>query len=190
MSQTVFFTSDTHFGHKSILTLGGGRPFASVDEMNEVMIDRWNSVVGQGDHIYHLGDFSFMNRLDTEIVIRRLHGNIHIVRGNHDSVLDSLAKTGIFASFSQIKNIKVGEQAFVLCHFPMLSWDRAARGSWHLHGHCHQQLDPSRVNGPMLDVGVDGHDFAPWSIDEVTERLNGIVWVPVDHHIRKDLHGE
>lgn len=54
----VFFTSDTHFGHKAIIGFCD-RPFSSVEEMTEVLVENWNSVVGPTDTIYHLGDFAF-----------------------------------------------------------------------------------------------------------------------------------
>jgi len=54
---TVFFTSDTHFGHGGALGLYR-RPFASVPAMNEAMIERWNETVGPQDEIWHLGDFA------------------------------------------------------------------------------------------------------------------------------------
>ena len=41
----VFFTSDTHFNHTNIIRYCD-RPFRSTDEMNEKMIDNWNSAVG------------------------------------------------------------------------------------------------------------------------------------------------
>lgn len=56
----VFFTSDHHFGHKLIIDFES-RPFSGVEEMNRTMIENWNSVVGEGDTVFHLGDFSFMN---------------------------------------------------------------------------------------------------------------------------------
>ena len=64
MARDIWVMSDTHFRHKNILTfrdsstgkLVRGDDFASVDEMDEHMIERWNSVVKQGDLVYHLGD--------------------------------------------------------------------------------------------------------------------------------------
>ena len=40
----TFFTADQHFGHFNIMRLSK-RPFASLDEMNETMIARWNDKV-------------------------------------------------------------------------------------------------------------------------------------------------
>jgi len=54
------FTSDHHFGYAGALGLYE-RPFASVAEMDRQMIDRWNSVIGPDDEVWHLGDFPFAN---------------------------------------------------------------------------------------------------------------------------------
>src|ERR1039458_7684061 len=74
MSETPFFTSDSHYFHRSILELGDGRPFDSVEEMNEAMIQRWNERVQPNDTIYHLGDFSFGTQSQNNSVLSRLHG--------------------------------------------------------------------------------------------------------------------
>jgi len=58
MKRNIWFTSDTHFNHRNIIGYAQ-RPFESVEEMNEVMIERWNASVRGEDTIYHLGDFSF-----------------------------------------------------------------------------------------------------------------------------------
>jgi calcineurin-like phosphoesterase family protein len=47
----IFFTADQHFGHKNIIKYCN-RPFSSVEEMNKVMIDRWNEIVGKEDTVY------------------------------------------------------------------------------------------------------------------------------------------
>ncbi len=54
----------------------------------------------------------------------------------------------------------------VLCHYPMREWNQCKRGSWHLFGHVHGRLDHAPL-GYSLDVGVDTHDFRPWTFDEI-----------------------
>ena len=149
------------------------------EDVNEALIANWNARVGRNDRLYHLGDFSFLNRARTEEVVSRLNGQLHVIRGNHDRTLESLQ--GRFASFQQYKEIRVGTQRLVLFHFPILSWHHANRGAWHLHGHCHGNLaeDPAI---PRMDVGVDCTGFAPIAFDEVAEHLSGSEWTPVDHH--------
>ena len=51
----IYFTGDLHFGHENVLRFDG-RPFSSVEEMDEELISRWNNKVGKGDIVYILGD--------------------------------------------------------------------------------------------------------------------------------------
>ena len=56
--QGIRFTSDTHFGHNNIIKFCK-RPWKTTEEMNEALIERWNSVVKPDDIVFHLGDFAF-----------------------------------------------------------------------------------------------------------------------------------
>jgi calcineurin-like phosphoesterase family protein len=184
MSESVWFTSDTHFGHRGILTLGHGRPFDSVEEMDEAMIERWNAMVKPSDRIYHLGDFSFHGRQKTREVVGRLNGRKFFVRGNHDSVMDGM--DWAFEAVYEYKEIKYGfpnaseQRRIVLFHFPIQSWHQVGRGSWHLHGHCHGNLPQTEM--ARQDVGVDTHDFYPWHVDEIAEAMKDRIGLPGDHH--------
>lgn len=48
-----FVLADTHFGHANVIKYDN-RPFADVNEMDNKMIQNWNSVVKPSDTIYHL----------------------------------------------------------------------------------------------------------------------------------------
>ena len=58
----IFFTSDHHFYHTNIIKYCQ-RPFQSVEEMNEVMVERWNAVVGKNDTVYYLGDLELKSSI-------------------------------------------------------------------------------------------------------------------------------
>jgi calcineurin-like phosphoesterase family protein len=166
----TFFISDTHFGHAHIITLCK-RPFASVEEMDETMISRWNAVVAPGDTVYHLGDILYRSARQVGEYLDRLNGAIHLIAGNHDVTItgDDAER---FASISQIKEITVDGQLIVLCHYPMREWNGAWAGTWHLYGHTHGGLDDT-PHGFSLDVGADTHDFRPWSMAEIAEAFAG-----------------
>ena len=78
----VFFTSDTHFGDHRTLNIHK-RPFASVAEMDETIIARWNAAVGEEDEVWHLGDFA-RKLADVAALLARLAGRKHLIRGNND----------------------------------------------------------------------------------------------------------
>ena len=164
----VFFTSDTHFGHDAIIR-SCERPFADADEMDDAMIACWNAAVQLGDTVYHLGDFCFRNDREAPWYLERLNGEVHLLEGNHDR--HTLRRhAGHFASVSLIKEVTIGRQAIVLCHYPMREWNGCYRGAWHLHGHVHGRLNHQPL-GHSMDVGVDSNEFRPWAFEEIVEIL-------------------
>lgn len=78
----LFFVSDTHFGHEAILHYAK-RPFSSVEEMDQAMIDNWNKVVGPNDYVFHLGDFCFKGSQYWDRILNQLNGHKFLVLGNH-----------------------------------------------------------------------------------------------------------
>ena len=53
-----YYISDLHFGHANVIR-HDARPFADVGEMDRVLIERWNAVVGEDDDVYVVGDFCY-----------------------------------------------------------------------------------------------------------------------------------
>lgn len=160
---SIFFVSDTHFGHNNIISFCN-RPFASVQDMNERMVEGWNKTVRDNDVVYHLGDVAF-NNYDC---IERLRGKIKLVPGNHD--LERFKKIAhLFDEIlPELSYLKVDpEHRFVLCHYPIESWRREYR--YHLHGHSH---GTSRPVMNRLDVGVDATKWmAPMHMDDVMQAI-------------------
>jgi len=160
----IWFTSDTHFNHKNIIKYCK-RPFASVEEMNETLIQNWNNVVSNKDTIYHLGDFCFGVPYP---FLGRLNGKIKIISGSHDFIVKD--NHLCYGNLLEIEvNILNKNQLIVLCHYSMRSWNKSHYGSWHLYGHHHGGLAP---HGLSFDVGVDTNDFYPYSLDEVARKIS------------------
>ncbi len=155
---SIFFTSDTHFGHANIIKYCA-RPFADVQEMDRELVRRWNSVVGPRDTIYHLGDFSFGGNARRAEILAKLNGHKILVRGNHDP---SAAKM-LAAGFQEVHEgpHKFGE--ITLCHFP---WDEFSDarggtdddGGWLFCGHVHTLW---KKMPRCINVGVDQWDWTP-----------------------------
>src|SRR5262245_45539090 len=78
MRPSIFFTSDTHFGHTNILKYCR-RPFPDVQAMDEALIARWNATVGPDDVIYHLGDFTLDGEAFARRILFRLNGQIRVL---------------------------------------------------------------------------------------------------------------
>lgn len=172
-----FFTADTHFGHQRMLDF---RPFDTVEAMDEELIYRWNNAVDDSDRIYHLGDFSFHNREGTERILSRLNGQIHLIKGNHDKMLDRLSNK--FITYQDYKTVRVGEQRLVLFHYALKTWDGSHRNSWHLYGHSHGNMEDDPFAFSM-DVGVDPNELTPVAFWQIQHHMMKKQFKPVDHHV-------
>ena len=80
-----FYIADTHFGHKNIIRYDN-RPFNSVHEMDNELIENWNSVVSNDDIVYILGDISWYDDSKTANIFSRLNGHKILIKGNHDKI--------------------------------------------------------------------------------------------------------
>jgi calcineurin-like phosphoesterase family protein len=153
----TFFTSDTHFGDHRVLNLYP-RPFATVAEMDEALITRWNAMVGPQDEVWHLGDFARTDRRTAEI-LPRLAGRKHLVAGNNDPGPETAHGWESVQPYAEIER----EGAFlVLSHYPFRSWNRQHKGALDLHGHSHGRLKPLPR---QFDVGVDVWDYRPVALE-------------------------
>ena len=164
----LFFTSDTHFGHANTINYCH-RPFNNVDEMDEALIANWNSVVSNDDIIYHLGDFAWRNKKKAREIVSRLNGRKFLCRGSHDGRTSKLA--GFFEDVQDSFLIAVnGRQYIFMSHCLHKVWPKSHYGSWHLFGHSHGNMDAyAEREGKLLDVGVDSHNFRPWSLQEIAQ---------------------
>jgi calcineurin-like phosphoesterase family protein len=161
----MFFVSDMHFGHNSIITYCG-RPYANTEEMDDALVRNWNDTVGTTDTVYHLGDWAFGNYER----IGELRGRIISVPGNHDLEREKKLLPFLHNGFTpEIVYLKHGGHRFTLCHYPFQAWRREYK--YHLHGHTHGTA--SAVMN-RLDVGIDATKlYRPIHLDEVVARLEG-----------------
>lgn len=162
--RNTFFTADTHFGHHNIIKFCS-RPFANIEEMDEILVERWNNVVKVNDIVYHLGDIAWGSNGILQYV-PRLNGEIHVIPGNHDRINQSNAFV-----FNKVHpgyiDIKVSNhEPVTLSHFCMRVWHKSHFNSWHLYGHSHGMLEPV---GKSWDVGVDANDYRPVHLDEIRQ---------------------
>lgn len=182
---TVWFTADTHFGHEGIIR-HCNRPFSTVEEMDEALIEKWNSVVTKRDTVYHLGDVGLGRDTHTLNCVSRLNGRKILIWGNHDSVhprhRKAMARQQTWARFfvaqSMMAQVRIGGKDVLLSHFPyagdhsdndrFTQWRPRNEGTFLLHGHVHTEWI---LNEGMINVGVDVHGYRPISLDEVSELI-------------------
>ena len=168
----TYFTSDQHFGHYNIIRLCG-RPFKTQEEMDEVMLSKWNAKVGPEDTVYVLGDLLF-RAAKVEPILKALNGHKHLIVGNHDSSwMDKVNAADYFESIQTINEINVDGKLMTLCHYPMLSYPQARR-AYMIYGHIHNNIKDDywpliARRSRMLNAGVDVNDFEPVTLDEMVE---------------------
>ena len=211
----IFFTSDTHYGHTNIcrgvsnwrdedgnVPVKQTREFDTLDHMNDKIVESINSVVGENDILFHLGDFSF-GGFDNiaEFRSRIVCKNIHLILGNHDHHIERNKGDiqRLFSSVNQYLRLSVsfypgttiyqGEHEFVLMHYPIASWHNMNDGVIHLHGHVHLPPDKKLSQGKAMDVGVDGNNLMPYTLGQIVNIMHkqpiAKLSLPQDHHEEK-----
>jgi calcineurin-like phosphoesterase family protein len=212
IGQKLWFTSDTHYGHTNIcrgvskwkdfngnVPIKQTRDFNTLEDMNDAIVKSINSVVGENDILFHLGDWSFGGFENiAEFRSRILCKNIHLILGNHDHHIEN-NKDNIQRLFSSVNQylrlsislypgtiLHVGKVDLVLMHYPIASWHNMNDNVIHLHGHVHLPPNKKLAQGKAMDVGVDGNFLVPYSLNEITRIMNNQpiakLTLPQDHH--------
>ncbi len=153
---TNWYTADTHFGHENVIALCG-RPFRNA------------------------GEPSYL-----EAIFGQLPGaRKHLVIGNHD-LEPTLALP--WDSISHLAEVKdgSGNQVHTLCHYPMITWNRARRGALQIFGHVHNNWKGSRNS---VNAGVDVWEFMPVRFEEIARRAKTLPvnkhWADVEHNAKE-----
>jgi calcineurin-like phosphoesterase family protein len=203
--QNIFFTSDTHYNHSNICSATSTwkdaenvtRKFDTLEQMNSTIVDNINAVVGENDILFHLGDWSFGGfEYIQQFKSRLICKNIHLVLGNHDHHIEK-NKDEIQSLFSSVNSfipsleIRRENEKFQFClfHYPIASWIDMNKGVIHLHGHVHLPKHHKLGQGRSLDVGVDGNDMKPYSLDDILKLVKyqpiKKLQLPSDHHEKR-----
>jgi calcineurin-like phosphoesterase family protein len=170
MSKNIFFISDTHFDHANFLNFEDDnrkkiRPFISVEEMNEFMIQQWNSVVKDGDKVYHLGDVG-MNEKNLKTIFGRLKGSKRLCIGNHDLLTKKSPHFEIFKRITLWRLFKT--EGFICTHVP-LKKSQMRHALVNVHGHIHNR----KLNSPIyFNACVEHSNYTPISIDEIKQHVD------------------
>jgi len=185
----IYFTADLHLGHENIIKYCN-RPFKSVEEMDETIINNINSVVRERDNLYVLGDFALYR---PDYYSKKIKAyEVNFIPGSHDKKLpqhlnancehrfilpsiDEFCPDGLLDEYGN-------KRLIVMCHYSMRSWNKSHYASYHLFAHHHGRLEPY---GLSFDVGVDTNNFFPYSLDDIEKKMKTLKPV-VDFRIRKE----
>lgn len=165
----IFYTADPHFGSETIIE-STRRPFASVGEMDEELIRRWNAAVLDEDTVYVLGDVGSYCKPFPARQVARLRGHKHLIRGNHDMVLaDQQILLEYFETVTDYLEIQDGGVRVTLCHYPIIY----NQCGYMIHGHIHnvqKEIFQALTQLPrVLNAGVDINRFEPVTLDGLIE---------------------
>lgn len=174
----IYLTSDSHYSHANIIKYCN-RPYENTYFMNKDLIARYNERVKPGDLVFHLGDFAFCKGQKLYDIVQSLNVVPIMIIGNHDST-SKLKEAGIQHIYHEAYITYAG-RVFHLNHYPTTVDYRSGvvkrpkdriRTDIQLHGHQHQPKAKRVTAKNTLDVGCDGNDYYPYSIDEVLEILS------------------
>lgn len=183
-----FFIADTHFYHRNVITMDG-RPFTTIDEMNEEMRRRWNDRVKPRDRVYILGDFIWLDPEDARYIefTRSLNGKKVLICGNHDHPEDFSAKLAkCFEEITHYKEIKTNKKTIIMSHFPIAFYRHDMYPTvYHFFGHLHNTGENAlmdifikmlvsnsgegRPTGQMVNIGacMPYMDYTPRTMSEI-----------------------
>lgn len=156
----TFVIGDLHLDHANIIKYCN-RPFKSVYEMNNALIDNWNKTVGKFDIVYYLGDLAFgKGSRNTDYWLKKLNGKIIFIKGSHDNSNK--------IKFYQNMVLEYHHNKFYLVHDPTdvpKSWN-----GWVIHGHHHN----NKIEYPLvskknktINVSAELLDYKPIEIEEI-----------------------
>lgn len=183
-----YFTSDLHFSHKNLI-LGTSewsdksrcRPFNTIEDHDNTLIENINSIVNENDILIHAGDFAFGGKLNIPKFRNMIKcKNIYTCIGNHDQHLVDYYKS-LFTDVQYRFNFYFGKQHVIVDHYSLNVWENNNKNSWMLFGHSHQSLDVSNC-GKTLDIGAEGHNYKPWTFEQIKEYMDARPIVAKDHH--------
>ena len=175
----IYYISDLHLRDQKIFDKCK-RPFDSLEEMESIIIEKWNRKVNDDDEVYVLGDICKDDDPSAIAVIRGLKGHKHFIIGNHDHLLlDDIKKADVFESIGFIGVILDNGRKVCICHYPVMDWMEFNRQGMFVYGHVHnktqkngdayREIKEYYLNKPAYNCGVDINDFEPKTLDELIE---------------------
>ena len=183
----IWVTADTHFGQSEVITFydvdSGSkepmRPFDTIEEMDECILDHWSECIRPGDTLWHLGDVVGPNQENLDWFIDEMHSVLNgvdatVLLGNHDNGM-RLAKTGLFKNIEGDIDARAA-YGFYATHEPvhidtLYHWERTQAPSVNIHGHIHTFRE---IDDLWINLCVEMTDFAPVNFEDILMRINEV----------------
>jgi calcineurin-like phosphoesterase family protein len=190
-----YFSSDWHLGHYNIMRVAN-RPFSSVEEMDNTIMDNMITPLKKGDNIYFIGDIGY-NKETIEEALKRIHKkkiNFFWILGNHDMKFPLGEFEQYCHTITPSLIIKREHTVIHLNHFPMMTWEKSFYNSFHLYGHLHTnsvELEEveKRQTGKAFNVNLEFNDYKPYNLHDIFEIMSkkGDNW---DYELLKKERGD
>lgn len=197
--KNVWFTSDFHLSHDKPF-LWEPRGFSNIKEMNEAIVENWNSVIKPDDDVYNLGDLALNDMDEAAQYLKQLNGRHWWIFGNHDSqekidyLIDEVPNL-YPAGYAWV--LHPGKYKLYLSHYPALTSNYDDKKFSHhvinLHGHTHQRTNWLHADNPfMYHIGVDSHNYTPVNLDEVITDIRNrwVQFASLYEKYKEDTYGE
>lgn len=168
----IWLSSDLHIWHYNIIKYTA-RPFSTVQQMNETIINNWNSVVAKDDLVYFLGDFALCSKKWATEARNKLNGEIILIKGNHDGSDQKMLDIG-FKEVHKSLYLDIAGQKVLLHHYPYRGTEGSNEkyhderpvdlGGWLLHGHIHNYY---KFKGKMINMSTEMWNYTPVSLSTI-----------------------
>ena len=180
MGEKIWLCSDWHLSHQKPF-IYEPRGYSSPEEMTKDLIQRHNDLVSLDDEVYVLGDLCLggAERLnDNYALLNKINGQLHIIRGNHDSD-KRVEMYKALPNVVEIQNsiyLKYNGYHFYLSHFPsMTSNYDDNKGLKHrtlnLCGHSHTKDRWLHWATGSYHCEVDAHNNNPILLDDIIQDM-------------------
>lgn len=197
----IHFISDTHFFHSNIIKYCH-RPYLDINEMNNDIIKKWNSVVKKGDVVWHLGDFAFFKKRESYKITKimsKLNGTINLLLGNHDKQVSTDIKFWQSLGFHKVWDKPfLFMDKYILSHEPIITKNKIDLSNQdvlkNIHGHTHNSNadyyamkpeDQMKWNSEhpefrtipdithySFNVSMEVIDYKPILFNDIVEKMN------------------
>lgn len=196
MEQRKLYIADLHLFHKNVTKSGrnfDNRPYETIEEMNEDILNKWNQAVTNADHVYILGDFvwhfSEKNKDEVMQLLKNMNGNLHLIIGNHDTSKPAVFKRRFkeVTHYKKLTDMLHGkERCVVLFHYYMPFYEQHYHDGILLHGHSHnteesnmerkitEYLNQHGFPAQIYNVGCmyPYMNYAPKTLEQIVDGYN------------------
>ena len=164
-----YYISDLHLFHNRILEKFN-RPFSSVEEMHEMIINNWKNKVKADDTVYILGDVGMYHPKEIGNILNNLPGHKILITGNHDfKNIHSGSYKKVFDKITSYLEIEENGGNVILFHYQIRDGNGKNREYYHLHGHIHNNEDSLSQKERRFNVSAEVVDYTPVSLDELEQ---------------------